>query len=333
MAKDTPVGQEHRAGRSSIATFRKGLTILDDGGDPSPLPQDTDARAVAVPDAEQLSLGRMVETNGGSSLEDVAGFDAFRARNHGLFPLAALPPLATPDTGPDTGPDTRGYRMENVIGRDDLVPVPDTTALPWRSIALLSITYEDGNRATGTAWFASERTLGTAGHNIRHPLYGKATEIMVSPAYDGSTAPFGTFRATRTYCDPQWLGGSTDPALDFGCLMIEDPSVGRRLGWFGFAAYDGPQLKNMLLNVCGYPTDRQPRTQYYNGGRLADLDANFLRYNFDTVGGMSGAPIFARFDTQRVVVGIHTSGNDRANRARRIDSAIFAVLTQFKNGA
>jgi hypothetical protein len=41
---------------------------------------------------------------------------------------------------------------------------------------------------------------------------------------------------------------------------------------------------------------------------------------------MSGAPIFARFETQRVVVGIHTGGNDRANRARRIDAGIFAAL-------
>lgn len=325
MAKRASVGQGRRASALSIAAFRKGLTVLDERRDPPPSPQVTEARAAVVPDAAMLSLGRMVETNGGSALEDVAGFDAFRARNRGLFPLAALPSVATADV--------HGYRLENVIGRDNLVPVPDTTGLPWRSIALLSITYEDGNRATGTAWFASERTLGTAGHNIRHPLYGKATEIMVSPAYDGSTAPFGTFRATQTYCDPQWLGGNNDPALDFGGLMIDDPSVGQRLGWFGFAAYDSRQLNKMLLNVCGYPTDRQLRTQHYNGGRLDDVDANFLRYTFDTVGGMSGAPIFARFDTQRVVVGIHTSGNDRANRARRIDAEIFAAFVRFKKEA
>ena len=44
---------------------------------------------------------------------------------------------------------------------------------------------------------------------------------------------------------------------------------------------------------------------------------------------MSGAPIFARFDNQRVVVGIHTSGNARANRARRIDAGLYQVLSRF----
>lgn len=307
------------------ADFENGLmTLHADRFEPAVKPE-SDERASAVPQSPMLSLGRMVETNGGSSLEDVAGFDAFRARNKGLFPLAALPSVPASAADPD------GYRPENIIGRDNLVPVPDTTGLPWRSIALLSITYEDGNRATGTAWFLGERTLGTAGHNIRHQVYGKAVEIMVSPAYDGNTAPFGTFRATRTYCDPRWLAGEMDPALDFGALMIDDPTVGRRLGWFGFAVFDRSQLNNMLLNVCGYPTDRAPRTLYYNGGRLDDLDDQFLRYTFDTVGGMSGAPIFARFDTQRVVVGIHTSGNSNANRARRIDARLYAALDQFRS--
>lgn len=307
------------------AGFEKGLTELRGRADEASSPDP--ARAAAVPDTALLSLGRMVETNGGSGLEDVAGFDAFRARNSGLFPLAALPSLA------DSHDDADGYRLQNIIGRDNLVPVPDTTGLPWRSIALLSITYEDGNRATGTAWFYGQRTLGTAGHNIRHPRFGKAAEIMVSPAYDGSVAPFGTYRASQTFCDPGWLNGNNDPMLDFGALRIDDASVGQRLGWFGYAAYDGKQLNKMLLNVCGYPTDRSPRTQHYNGGRLDDVDSRFLRYSFDTVGGMSGAPIFARFDTQRVVVGIHTSGNDRANRARRIDAGVYAALDWFNRAA
>ncbi len=303
--------------------FTNGMTVLRDLRDDAAIAPAGPPRGAGVPGAALLSLGRMVETNGGGGLEDVPGFDAVRARNAGLFPLAALPSVPKPDA------DADGFRLQNVIGRDNLVPVADTTTLPWRSIALLSITYEDGNRATGTGWFYSDRALGTAGHNIRHPRYGQAGEIMVSPAYDGSVAPFGTYRATRTWCDPRWLATADDPALDFGALRIDDPTVGQRLGWFGYAAYDSRQLNKLLLNVCGYPTDRQPRTQHFNGGRLDDVDPSFLRYSFDTVGGMSGAPIFSRFDTQRVVVGIHTSGNDRGNRARRIDAGIYAALDWF----
>jgi V8-like Glu-specific endopeptidase len=312
---------QRNRGRTTDAAFRKGIMTLPRLVDVPSSPLDRPARADAVPSSPDLSLGRMVETNGGSSLEKVPGFDTARARNAGLFPRATA--LGAASLGVD------GFALENVIGVDNLVPVPDTTSVPWRCVALLSITYEDGIRATGTAWFMSAKALGTAGHNIRHPEHGRATEILVSPAFDGSTAPFGTYRVNQTYCDPAWLNGNTDAGLDFGVLVLDDNSVGLRLGWFGFAAYDDRQLNKLLLNVSGYPMDRVSRTQHYNGGRIDDVDSMFLRYTFDTVGGMSGAPIFALFGEQRVVVGIHTSGNDRSNRARRIDRSLYAILSRF----
>ncbi len=319
--------KDERRARSADSRFREddlaaGLRNLDSEEEAPPSPLAQDARDEGVLPSERLSLGRMTETNGGGSLEKVAGFDTLRARNSGLFPLAAPSPPGA------AGAD--GYRFENVIGRDNLVAIADTTALPWRSVALLSITYEDGSRATGTAWFMGERALGTAGHNIFDPRHGHATEILVSPGYDGSIAPFGSYRAVTTYCDPAWLAGNADSAFDFGVLLLADASVGRRLGWFGYAAYENRQLNRLLLNVTGYPVDRLPRTQHYNGGRLDDVDSRFLRYTFDTVGGMSGAPIFALFGAQRVVVGIHTSGNDRSNRARRIDSGLYQLLERFR---
>lgn len=300
----------------------EGLRSLDPEEEAPSSPLAQEPRDEGVLPSDMLSLGRMAETNGGGSLEKVEGFDTLRARNSGLFPLAAA--SAPGAAGAD------GYRFENVIGRDNLVAIADTTAMPWRSVALLSITYEDGNRATGTGWFMGERALGTAGHNIFDPRHGHATEILVSPGYDGSIAPFGSYRAVTTYCDPAWLGGNNDAVFDFGVLLLADASVGRRLGWFGYAAYENRQLNRLLLNVTGYPVDRLPRTQHYNGGRLEDVDQSFLRYTFDTVGGMSGAPIFALFGAQRVVVGIHTSGNDRSNRARRIDSGLYQLLERFR---
>lgn len=323
MAKRTSARNGEGAPGLTDGAFARGLTILGEAPDPAPSGVAGGSARSVVPPSEMLSLGYMAEANGGSRLEDVPGFDAYRARNSGLFPLSSLPAVPAPGAG--------GYTLQNVIGADNLVPVPDTTGLPWRGIALLSITYDGGVRATGTAWFLGERTLGTAGHNIRHPVYGPANEIMVSPAYDGSIAPFGTFRAVQTYCDARWLAGDADAAFDFGALKIADATVGRRLGWFGFAAYDNRQLHKLLLNVSGYPVDRAPRTQYYNGGRLEGTDDRFLRYAFDTVGGMSGAPIFARFDQQRVVVGIHTGGNERTNRARRIDAEVYAALDRFNS--
>lgn len=277
--------------------------------------------AEGIPKAKRLSIGSMVETNGASSLEQVEGFDTYVARNRGLFQPSAAP-LAKPPAG-------SGFSPQNVQGSDNRVPVGDTTRLPWRSIAMLTITYQNGLRALGTAWFLGPKSLGTAGHNILHPEYGQAREILITPAYDGVVAPFGTYFAKQTYCDPRWLNGNFDATLDFGILLLNDPTVGERLGWFGFASYPNSGLSRLLVNVAGYVVDRSPCTQYFNGGRLEGAVPQFLLYDFDTERGMSGSPIFALFGNKRVVVGIHTYGSNVGNRARRIDDGLFDVLTRF----
>jgi V8-like Glu-specific endopeptidase len=171
--------------------------------------------------------------------------------------------------------------------------------------------------------------LGTAGHNVRHPRHGRATSILVSPGWNGSSAPFGTFAAASIHCHPTWLASAGPDNLDFAVITLADPMPGQRLGWFGIAAYERNQLLPLLVNVSGYPSDRRPQTQYFNGGRLHDVNDDFLMYPFDTEVGMSGSPIFAMFKDQRIVVGIHTGGMSQINRARRIDATLYRFMTQF----
>ena len=325
-AKTTRRRARGTGGRSAPGDAAKGVMKLRSAApEAPPSPLEMAPRAHAVPHAERLNLGRMVETNGGSCLESVPGFDAARARTRGLLsPAVAVgSPLAE-------SADADGYAMENRAEAAPVpVAVPDTTAIPWRCIAMLSITYENGSSATGTAWFLGERALGTAGHNIRHPRHGKATQIVVSPGYDGRGFPLGSYVVEETHCDPAWLGGDDDPTLDFGVLVVGETIVGRRLGWFGLAAYEDRRLDKMMLNISGYPANRRVRTQYFSGGRLERSDPLFLQYGFDTSGGMSGAPIFALFDEQRVAVGIHTSALTGTNRARRIDAGLYDFLNRF----
>lgn len=325
MAKAKPT--RGRAAEATVpeAAATKGMMKLRVKVDEPVSPRHHEARAQGVLPSDRLSLGRMVETNGGSCLEKVPGFDSARARTHGL-----LTPGAMPGSTSRRAAGADGFAMENDGGRAATpVAVGDTTALPWRSIALLTISYEDGTNATGTAWFLGERALGTAGHNIRHPVHGVATDIIVAPGYDGRFFHFGTYPVEETHCDPAWMNGNADPALDFGVLVLGEAVAGRRLGWFGFAAYGDKQLDKLLLNVSGYRTDRRIETQYFSGGRLLRTDPSFLDYSFNTSAGMSGAPVFALFDQQRVAVGIHTSAVDRTNRARRIDARLYDFLTPF----
>lgn len=276
-----------------------------------------------VPIVPRVTLGCMEETNGGAMLEPLPGFDEARARNAGLRLVAG--PARRPE-----GAIRSGFRPETIIGNgDERIPVEDPTALPWRSIALLSIIYEDGTRAEGTAWFIGPKALATAGHNVFHPSHGRAISVTVTPGYDGQHAPFGSVVASKIHCDPAWMAGSNDPSLDYGVVLLADGTLGKRLGWFGLASFPDAQLSKMLVNVSGYAADLLPRTQYFNGGRITEVTASFVGYDFDTSEGMSGAPIFARFRDQRVAIGIHTMGSDFGNRARRIDDALYELLLKF----
>lgn len=210
-----------------------------------------------------------------------------------------------------------------------LAPVADAAVSPWHSVALLDITYENGNKATGTAWFFSESCLATAGHNIRHPQNGEAVEILVSPAFNGTPGALGPYRVPDAgmRCDPRWRAGSADPSLDYGALILDDPTPGRQLGWFDLEAYDDDRLKALQVQICGYPMrGGAGRSQFRNEGRFEAIEKQALRYRFATVTGMSGAPVFAKVGEDYVVVGIHTASDGRGDSARRIDSGLRRFL-------
>lgn len=313
--KRRDAGTESAAAPRGAAGFTS-LLVADDDAAMAPAAMDPNG----IPVADRLRLGCMTETNGGSSLEAVPGFDRSRGLQQGLFPTARKRPPAPAACN--------RFRVENIIGdTDERVAVPDPTQLPWRCIAMLSITYETGATAMGTGFFIGPKLLATAGHNIRDPRSGaRATQILVSPGFNGTMSFPRTVPAVRTFADPRWLAGDDNPELDWGLVFLADDTIGRRLGWFGIGSFTPAQLVPMAVNVSGYPADRTPLTQYFNGGRIERIESSFLLYSFDTSEGMSGAPVFALFDKQRVVVGIHTSGNDRLNRARRVDQMLFDTI-------
>jgi glutamyl endopeptidase len=235
------------------------------------------------------------------------------------------------------GPKTVNHppmMAEAVIGDvDDLEQVDDITVAPWSCIARLGITYQDQTRAAGTAWFFGPRALATAGHNIHHQDHGTATEILISPGFDGVLPPSEVYPPAQTFCDPAWLAGSTDPALDYGVLMLADPTIGARFGQLAIAAPSNSAIKNLAVQVSGYPGSGYPsRAQHFDGGKFKNTAKTLLTYTFDTFEGMSGSPLFAQIGGVWTAVGIHTSGSASDNRGRRIDAGLLAVLDRFAGG-
>lgn len=276
----------------------------------------------------QVSRSFMAETYGGGSLESIPDFDVSRAITAGLTHNGEVvwpqfQPSADRSEERLTG-DT--LRRETVIldPADTRRPVPNSTVVPWRCIALLNIAFRDGYTARGSGWFIAPRTLVTAAHCVHDPVHGRAMSIVATPGFQMGAAPYGRFAVAQVDFNPAWTRGFPRE-LDFALIYLAQP-VG--VGFFGFAAADDKALAQVLVNISGYPDDR-PNTQWFDGGRILHADQNFIYHTIDTESGQSGAPLFWSDRQQRIGLGIHAYGagpRDRTNVARRITAPLYELF-------
>jgi len=308
--------------------------------------------------------GKMIETNGGSSIERVPGFNTMRpmtagfdttrisgptvlssVADGGFFSIA--PDALDPSRAAGAAFGARG-KPEDVIGVDDRVIVPDTTGTPWRCICHLEITYDSGMVGFGTGWFAGEHTVITAGHCLytRGTPSRRAAQIRVIPGRNGTLAPYGYVISKRFDWHARWQSEADDgnaAPYDYGAIFIDDvlngAPFGERIGYFGLRNYDESEerlLDMAIVNNAGYPHEatKPYGTMWFNAGRVhikgADEDKRFLEYMVDTTGGQSGSPVFL-FDTvknQRYVVAIHTTGNF-INRGVRVTEEVYDKIIEW----
>lgn len=319
----------------------------------------------ATVSGERIRQGKMIETNGGGSIESVPGFNSLRPMTAGFETTRLSGPTilaSTPDGGffsvtpgaldasKATAP-TYGVagKPEDVIGIDDRVRIPDTSVTPWRCVCHLEITYDSGQVGFGTGWFAGPHAVITAGHCLytRGTPARRARQVRVIPGRNGTLAPYGYVVATKFDWNKNWETAAKDEdaaPYDYGVIYIEDQgsinemSFGERVGYFGFRAYaaeDEKHLDMAIVNNAGYPHEaaKPYGTMWFNAGRV-DMDAGpvkddrFLQYMVDTTGGQSGSPVFlldAKVN-QRYVVAIHTTGNF-INRGVRITAEVFDQIS------
>jgi len=262
----------------------------------------------------------MMATNGGATYENAL-------RPHFSIPRVEKP---TDPISATLSPLGDIPVLQNVHGgRDDRVLIPDTSQIPARCVGLLRILPADNILRYGTAWLIGPRTLATAAHNLIHPQAGRTRSMDVGIAFDGTRARGGWHRVVDNALSQGWeqnlVVGSP---YDFAVIKIENPEVGNTLGWFGFADYEDDRFRNMIVNIFGYPMDLIQGRMYGVAGRVLGIDAGRLHYDCDTGGGMSGAPVIARFGEQRIAVGIHAAGGISANIATRINDVAHDLFTR-----
>ncbi|HET8798646.1 MAG TPA: hypothetical protein VFO89_13220, partial [Thermoanaerobaculia bacterium] len=165
-----------------------------------------------------------------------------------------------------------GVRLERVYGSDDRMRVPDASGVPWRLNCALRIRARDGQRFVGTGWLIGPRTVITAGHCVfMHDHGGFAESIEVIPGLDGDRRPFGSVVAKNLKSITGWTA-KKNPDFDYGAIVLDDDRYAH-LGAFAFAAVPPSALRDAVVNVCGYPADRDGASrQYFHGRRVLHVE-------------------------------------------------------------
>lgn len=219
--------------------------------------------------------------------------------------------------------------MESIIGTDDRVRVTNNQLYPWRCVCSLLITAQTGTMYIGTGWLVAPRLVLTAGHCVYMADEGGwARQIEVMPGRDGATKPFGSAISRDLRSVTGWTGDNNSDC-DYGAILLPaDKRFGEQLGWFGYAVRPDDYLRQITLNLSGYPGDggktHTDGTQWFHSRGVMDVQPRQITYDIDTFGGQSGAPVWEMAaNGSRYGVAVHTHGGTVSNGATRITKEVF----------
>jgi glutamyl endopeptidase len=207
-----------------------------------------------------------------------------------------------------TGRAPSSGEPESIIGTDDRAQVTPTTSYPARAIGLIN----RNGVLHCTGWLISRDTILTAGHCVH--TGGSAgtwySGLTFRVGSDGNTAPYGTCSPRGTWALNGWLN-SGDTRYDAGIIKL-NCTVGNTVGWFGMW-WQSASLNGLATVVQGYPGDK-PSTQWQSTDSVRASETENLFYQNDTVGGMSGSPVYqsrpsgSSFCSGVCAMAIHTNG-------------------------
>jgi V8-like Glu-specific endopeptidase len=187
---------------------------------------------------------------------------------------------------------------ETVCGDDKRQKVTNTTTYPWYWVCQLDIKFAQGSYV-GSGWLISTGSskydvVATSGHCVFETgTKTFAQSITVTPARNGSSAPYGKFTVSTSglRASSQWQSsGSSD--YDYGAILI--PKTGK-LGSCGMWIASDSELQNLNVTNAGYPGDKSPYGyMWQDSGPLTTVQPLKLYYMNDTYGGESGSPVLAQ---------------------------------------
>lgn len=296
--------------------------------------------AHATPSADSAAGSSLVRAAGPSLSPDalVSSSGSVVTPEQGAASVAATQGRGVQGSAPSSGRVASGATPSSIIGTDSRFRVTPTTSFPYRATVLI---LRNGNLQC-TGWMISKDTMLTAGHCVRSGGSGGSwySGLTFRPGSDGGTAPYGTLTSRGTWALNGWLSsGSTE--YDAAIIKLSSP-VGATVGWYGMWWQTAP-LDGLFTRVTGYPGDK-PSQQWMSYDSVRASATNNIYYQNDTVGGMSGSPVWQlRGSTAAFCAGgpcamaIHTNGlygsglTASNNSGTRITQAKFTTFMSIVN--
>ncbi len=179
---------------------------------------------------------------------------------------------------------------EIIIGDDQRSVVFPSTFFPASATAFMTFSQGTGSFRC-TAFMVGANVAMTAAHCLHGGGAGQAfsDNILLAPGWTGDSAPFGVCAATQTYVPTQWTQQG-DSRFDYGIIKL-DCTAGNQSGFYKlFLAQKDNFLKAKTNIINGYPGDKVDQWTSTDG--IRKVTANQVFYRNDTLGGMSGAPLW-----------------------------------------
>lgn len=253
-------------------------------------------------------------------------------------------PIKATATAP-SGSSKTGIGIESIYGSDDRVRINPTTSFPASAVAQITL---NGN-AHCTGWLYGPDIVATAGHCVHTGGSSGSwytSGLVVWPGRNGSSTPYGGCTVKTLYSVTGWTT-SANEEYDYGALKL-NCTIGNSTGWFGYW-WQSASLAGASTLVNGYPGDK-PFGEQWRGDSVSRTVAvsqtEQIFYSNDTVGGMSGSPVYqyratgSSYCTGYCSMAIHAYGfphgsypHNTYNHGTRITEAKFNNLLAWKNAA
>lgn len=182
-----------------------------------------------------------------------------------------------------------------VIGNDDRVE-------DYSNSAICKIVTNSG---TSTGFVASRNSILTAGHSV------KGSQIFSITFYDSEGNETSFKPNVLSYSVPENYKAKTD--TDYALITVSDDLSAYNNFYMGYALQYAIDTKADVY-VTGYQWEDHKEIETALGRLKNTGNANQLYYDCDTVGGVSGGPIYADLIFQGehyyTVVGINTSHDE-----------------------